>query len=179
MLFRSKGTPPFPPFTPPSTSLTHEQGTGMGRAAPPICGGGTDGVASPPSPLLSPSLHSHGEQDAQMNVHDAHPVCAGGAERYTSLLPLSPTHARIGCANGSCRDPPPSTRPLPCAQTQHPNGGRGVQDHACTPLPVTDAHILSYFSVFYMDLFDMVFVFESLSLDMIRWLVTCCHHMHS
>ena len=47
------------------------------------------------------------------------------------------------------------------------------------PHLVTDAHILSYFSVFYMDLFDEVFVFESLSLDMIRWLVTCCHHMHS
>ena len=44
---------------------------------------------------------------------------------------------------------------------------------------VTDAHILSYFSVFYTDLFDEVFVFESLSLDMIRWLVTCCHHVHS
>ena len=27
-----------------------------------------------------------------------------------------------------------------------------------------DAHILSYFSVFYTDLFDEVFVFESLSL---------------
>ena len=27
-------------------------------------------------------------------------------------------------------------------------------------LIVTDAHILSYFSVFYMDLFDEVFVFE-------------------
>ena len=34
--------------------------------------------------------------------------------------------------------------------------------------PVTDAHILSYFSVFYTDLFDEVFVFEFLSLDMIR-----------
>ena len=44
---------------------------------------------------------------------------------------------------------------------------------------VTDAHILSYFSVFYMDLFDEVFVFESLSLVMIRWSVMCCHHMHS
>ena len=44
---------------------------------------------------------------------------------------------------------------------------------------VMDAHILSYFSVFYTDLFDRVFVFESLSLDMIRWLVTCCHHVHS
>ena len=44
---------------------------------------------------------------------------------------------------------------------------------------VTDTHILSYFSVFYMDLFDEVFVFESLSLDVIRWLVTCCHHVHS
>ena len=44
---------------------------------------------------------------------------------------------------------------------------------------VTDAHILSYFSVFYTDLFDEVFVFEPLSLDMIRWLVTCCHHVHS
>ena len=44
---------------------------------------------------------------------------------------------------------------------------------------VTDTHILSYFSVFYTDLFDEVFVFESLSLDMIRWLVTCCHHVHS
>ena len=44
---------------------------------------------------------------------------------------------------------------------------------------VTDAHILSYFSVFYTDLFDEVFMFESLSLDMIRWLVTCCHHVHS
>ena len=44
---------------------------------------------------------------------------------------------------------------------------------------VTNAHILSYFSVFYMDLFDEVFVFESLSLDMIRWLVTRCHHVHS
>ena len=29
---------------------------------------------------------------------------------------------------------------------------------------VTDAHILSYFSVFYTDLFDEVFMFESLSL---------------
>ena len=47
------------------------------------------------------------------------------------------------------------------------------------PTTVTDAHILSYFSVFYTDLFDKVFVFESLSLDMIRWLVTCCHHVHS
>ena len=45
-------------------------------------------------------------------------------------------------------------------------------------LIVTDAHILSYFSVFYTDLFDKVFVFESLSLDMIRWSVMCCHHMH-
>ena len=44
---------------------------------------------------------------------------------------------------------------------------------------VTDAHILSYFSVFYTDLFDEVLVFESLSLNMIRWLVTCCHHVHS
>ena len=44
---------------------------------------------------------------------------------------------------------------------------------------VMDTHILSYFSVFYMDLFDEVFVFESLSLDMIRWLVMCCHHVHS
>ena len=50
---------------------------------------------------------------------------------------------------------------------------------AAEELDVTDAHILSYFSVFYMDLFDEVFVFESLSLDMIRWLVTCCHHVHS
>ena len=47
------------------------------------------------------------------------------------------------------------------------------------PLGVTDAHILSYFSVFYTDLFYEVFVFESLSLIMIRWLVTCCHHVHS
>ena len=44
---------------------------------------------------------------------------------------------------------------------------------------VTDAHILSYFSVFYTDLFDEVFVFEPLSLVMIRWLVMCCHHVHS
>ena len=44
---------------------------------------------------------------------------------------------------------------------------------------VTDAHILSYFSVFYTDLFDEVFVFESLSLVMIRWSVMCCHHVHS
>ena len=36
-----------------------------------------------------------------------------------------------------------------------------------------------YFSVFYMDLFSEVFVFESLSLDMIRRLVMCCHHMHN
>ena len=35
-------------------------------------------------------------------------------------------------------------------------------------LIVMDAHILSYLSVFYTDLFDEVFVFESFSLDMIR-----------
>ena len=46
-------------------------------------------------------------------------------------------------------------------------------------VPVMDTHILSYFSVFYMDLFDEVFVFESLSLIMIRWSVTYCHHVHS
>ena len=44
---------------------------------------------------------------------------------------------------------------------------------------VTDVYILSYFSVFHMDLFGEGLVFESLSLDVIRWLVTCCHHMHS
>ena len=34
---------------------------------------------------------------------------------------------------------------------------RGLDD-----APVMDAHILSYFSVFYMDLFDKVFVLEVL-----------------
>ena len=49
------------------------------------------------------------------------------------------------------------------------------------PFPdgVMDTHILSYFSVFFTELFDEVFVFEPLSLDMIRWSVTCCHHVHS
>ena len=44
---------------------------------------------------------------------------------------------------------------------------------------VTEAYILPYFSVFYTNLFGEGLVFESLSLDMIRWLVMCCHHMHS
>ena len=46
-------------------------------------------------------------------------------------------------------------------------------------VPVMDTHILSYFSVFYMDLFDEVFMFESLSLFMIRWLVMRCHQVHN
>ena len=45
-----------------------------------------------------------------------------------------------------------------------PDYGIPTSNHIC----VMDAHILSYFSVFYMDLFDKVFMFESLSLDMIR-----------
>ena len=53
--------------------------------------------------------------------------------------------------------------------------GRGRKTHYL--VSVMDAHILSYFSVFYTDLFDEVFMFESLSLDMIRWLVMCCHHV--
>ena len=44
---------------------------------------------------------------------------------------------------------------------------------------VMDAYILPYFSVFYMDLFGEGLVLESLSIDVIRWSVTCCHHMHS
>ena len=44
---------------------------------------------------------------------------------------------------------------------------------------VMEAYILPYFSVFYMDLFGEGPVFKSLSLDMIRWSVTCCHHMCS
>ena len=57
----------------------------------------------------------------------------------------------------------------------------GKKKHSASEIMdiVMDAHILSYFSVFYTDLFDEVFMFESLSFDMIRWLVTCCHHMHS
>ena len=44
---------------------------------------------------------------------------------------------------------------------------------------VMDAYILPYLSVFYTDLFGEGLVFKSLSLDMIRLLVTCCHHVHS
>ena len=45
---------------------------------------------------------------------------------------------------------------------------------------MSQTHIFyPYFSVFYTDLFGEVFVFESLSLDMIRWLVTCGHRVHS
>ena len=58
-------------------------------------------------------------------------------------------------------------------------GWEGPLRESVGVITVTDAHILSYFSVFYTDLFDEVFVFESLSLIMIRWLVTCCHHVHS
>ena len=80
---------------------------------PPICEGAQSG-SLPSPPLLTPSLHSHGEQDARTNANEARPVCAGSAERYTPLLPLSSTHARIGRANGSRRDPfpflPASTR---------------------------------------------------------------------
>ena len=42
-----------------------------------------------------------------------------------------------------------------------------------------DTSILPYFSVFYMDLLGGGLVFMSLSLDMIRWLVTCCNHVHT
>ena len=44
---------------------------------------------------------------------------------------------------------------------------------------VMDTHIFPYFSVFYTDLFGEDLVSESLSLDMIKWLVMCCHHVHS
>ena len=44
---------------------------------------------------------------------------------------------------------------------------------------VMGAYILPYFSVFYTDLFGEGLVFKSLLLVMIRWSVTCCHHMHS
>ena len=53
-----------------------------------------------------------------------------------------------------------------------------VKDLLLHLLAVMDAHILSYFSAFYTDLFDEVFMFESLSLVMIRWSVMCCHHVH-
>ena len=44
---------------------------------------------------------------------------------------------------------------------------------------IMDVYILPYFSVSYMNLFGEGLVLKSLSLDMIKWSVTCCHHVHS
>ena len=53
------------------------------------------------------------------------------------------------------------------------------RSHPASSRLLSRTHIfLSYFSVFYTDLFDEVFVFESSSLIMIRWSVMCCHHVH-
>ena len=103
---RRKVRPHSLPFAPP-TPLTREQGAGTGRAATPPFAEGAQKKGSPPSPPLSPSPHSHGEQDAPMNAHKVRPICAGGTERYAPLLPLSPTHTKIGRVNGLRRDPHP------------------------------------------------------------------------
>ena len=105
---RGKVQPNSLPFTPPSTPLTSEQGTGTGCAAPPICGGGADGVAPFAPPFPRPPL---AQRIGRTNEHARRPPHlrrGRGKVRLPSLpLPLLRPHSRTnGVREWDMQHPP-------------------------------------------------------------------------
>ena len=123
------------PFAPPSTPLTHEQGTGMARAAPPICGGGTDGVAPFAPPFPQPPL---ARRTGHVNKCTQHPpcLCRGRGKVHPPFAPQP--HS---CENRMCEQiahgPPTLYMPSPLHANTAPKWGEGCARPCLhTPSPV-------------------------------------------
>ena len=133
-----KGTPSFPPFTPPSTPLTRKRGVGTGHVAPPICRGGADGVAPFAPPFPQPPL---ARRTGRANERARRPprLCRG---RGKVRLPFAPQpHSR---ENRTCeriaQGPPTLYTPSPLHANAAPERGEGCASVVLhTPPPVCRA----------------------------------------
>ena len=141
MKWRRGKVRPHPPFAPPSTPLTREQGAGTGRAATPPFTEGAQKKGSPPPPLPPSSSPLLAWRTGRANERAQSPPCLcrgrGKVGRLPSFLPPLQLHSRVnrlrewngqrppiceGAQSGSLPSPPPPYPQPPLARrTGHAN----------------------------------------------------------